>query len=128
MSNPIQIMGTDGSTRIIDGVSDVFRIAATGTIVVPSFTGPGTSTNSVTLSLGLTYQPAWLGFVQNAVSRALPYYVVDFSNGTVVDGYDMWVDVVGGDQTQITVATSTKVAGSFPGFTYRYYILQQAAF
>jgi hypothetical protein len=44
---------------------------------------------------------------QFGVSYLLPYFVMG-SDGVMIDWYQAWVDVVSGDQTEITVHSQTR--------------------
>lgn len=66
----LKVIAADGSTAIIDGNSDMFRIAATGTATV-SQTGAGITTTVVSIpgtGLSGTNSPAFLAFITEGTS------------------------------------------------------------
>jgi hypothetical protein len=135
----LQVISSDGSTVIIDGNSDMFRITASGTLNdAAGCNGSGTactSSVSVDVATGFTYSPAHLGFYQTGTTAgtALPRIIYDnsigFANsGHITDQLEMVASVVSVNQTRIQVDWRTRVDRSGTSATYRYYILEQVAF
>lgn len=112
-----------GATVIIDGTSNMFKIAATGTMNYP-YTDAGTPNASatVTVATGLTYAPAFLGFVQSG-SYAYPS---PLDNGVGV----MWepiVRVVNTNETEVSHRVHNSSGSPVAAFAGRYYLLKEAA-
>lgn len=125
-----------GSTVIIDGTSNVFKIAATGNLSAPSVSSaevPAEKQSSVNLSTGLTYSPAFLGFLDTGNGAlGLPYIlwvVPDAANqGQVTDSWSMECQVVNTNQTQVRALVKTRRAAGLPSYSTRYYVLREVAF
>jgi hypothetical protein len=78
VANGIVVKGSDANV-IIDGLSDVFKIAATAACTWPAATGWSKVTTTITLSLGLATTPAPFGFVYvGALYAAMPCPIVIF--------------------------------------------------
>ncbi len=119
---------------IIDGTSNMFKIAATGTVSTSSFTKTtgASSTGTVDVLTGFTYRPAFLAFFQfGGGAYPTPYYVLNHiaGGGTVLDAYESWVQVVNTDQTRVSfkIQTSRNDGTTMPVFTLAYYLLKEAA-
>ena len=118
--------GYTSGLAILDGVSDVFKIIASGTI-----SGAGSNANivsySVTLTTNLNYVQlvmAWIDmFPITAVHSGLP---LPFRNSA---GDAWWVEAtqVGTTQAKITVSMESLNNKSGSTFTWRYYLLQEVA-
>lgn len=120
------------ATVIIDGTSNVFKIAATGTLTPPAISsGPAESSAQVTLATGLTFVPAHLGYVNYGAGQArmLPYTIANWlGDGVGIDWYYMEVAVVNTDETRVTAEMKTRRAGGLSALPHRYYVLQEVAF
>ena len=135
----LKVVSADGTTVIIDGTSDMFRIAATGSSTLAGVDGSGaaggTASNVITLSTGLTFAPATMIFYSLTGSSAgqipTPYYIWDSSNGfagsgLVTDDFHGQAAVVNTNQTQVSLFWGTRLNRS--GATsriFRYYVLEQ---
>ncbi len=130
--------GDPTGTIIIDGTSDMFKIAATGTITVNgvdgSGAGGGTATATVTITTGFTYRPAHLIYAQFAGGLAglTPSVQWDVSNGFpqsghITDAYNGWVEAVIGNATKVTCRWATRLNRSGSSVDFRYYVLVEAA-
>lgn len=119
-----------GGTTIIDGTSDMFRIAATGTLNITGCNGTGgmcNVSNNVTLATGLTVVPAHLSYLQDGgIARTLPR--ITRTGSDLVDSILAYTEVVGGTSTRLTIFWDTTVDRSALTLTARYYVLQQIAF
>lgn len=129
----LYVAGPDGSV-IIDGTSDMFRIAATGGVSLTGCNGSGaacTASAVVTLSTGLTYSPAHLGFMGAVVGRAetMPRTVINNTagGGTVLDHLRQFCQWVAGDQTEVTISWETGANRSANTYAFRWYIMEQAS-
>jgi hypothetical protein len=134
----LKVVSSDGTTVIIDGTSDVFKVAATGTAAVAGVDGSGSSGGSgsttVTLSTGLTYSPVsafWIASVTGLIPT--PYYTWDISNGFpnsghVFDDYHGQSMVVNTNQTQVTMYLGTRLNRSGGTTNFRYYVFEEIAF
>lgn len=130
-----------GATVIIDGTSDMFRIAATGTFTVTGSNSPSgktSTTGSATVSTGFTYIPMVL-FAYEDGSSAYTMPRVDTvdsgtvagmtSGGTIKNLIHARASVSGGTSTKVEAAWDTYYTNSSASTrTIRYYILEQAAF
>jgi hypothetical protein len=125
----LQVVSSDGTTVIIDGTSDMFKIAATGTLSTPAATGPGFSRAQVDLATGLTYNPMGIAYVGVSLSQPCLAMVWDSATGLISDTYELLdLQVVSGNQTRVRVQTTTSRTGAgFLDYTYRYYVLQETA-
>lgn len=131
-----------GGTVIIDGSSNMFKIAATGTLSVTgpngSGAGGGTANNSATISTGLTAAPVSVWHLQDTTgfpgyAMALPYVTFDNSNGfpssgLVTDRYLGGAKVVNTNETQVTATWSSRLNRSASSLTWRYYLMKETAF
>lgn len=119
-----------GATVIIDGTSNMFKIAATGTLTPPDISaGPAETSTNVTLSTGLTSTPAYLGFLNYGDGRTLPYETSNWlGDGVMIDFYAMMITVVNTNQTKVTAEMKTRRAGGLSGIPYRYFVFREAAF
>jgi len=126
-----------GGTVIIDGTSDIFKIAATGT---QSLTGPngsgsggGSASVGVTIATGLTVRPAHIGFMLvGSFAYPLTYTLFDNSNGYPSSGLvtDVWTQtttVSGGSSTDVEERWATRLNRTASTYSFRYYILAEAA-
>ena len=123
---------TNGSSVvIIDGTSDVFKIVATGTLTTPAFTQtPGALSQATSggIATGLTYRPSFQGYIYRYGTHMTPWEWVELSNGTVTNQFDMWVEVVSTNQTQVTAQTGTMTnGGTWPATDFRYFIMKEAS-
>lgn len=127
----IKIIAADGTTQIIDGVSDVFRIIASGNLTVAAAAAPSTVTATATYSavvLGLPYAvtPAMHFTVSSATSER---YIGSFYSMNASGTCD-WA-VIGSSSLVTGTLTITLTIRSIltnPGGTYtmQYYVLAQA--
>lgn len=119
-----------GGTVIIDGEHDMFRILATGTLSSVLFAAPGNpgSQVSATVTTGLSYKPIVLVYMESnagAEAHLLPRITVN-NAGVLLDWFTCWAEQSGGD-TKVQVTVSSTRVGGLPAYTFRYYILEQAA-
>jgi len=124
----LRVVGPDGTTVIIDGTSDMFRIAATGTLTTESFTGPGSSGFvTVDISTGFIYAPSSHYFVEGSadVSFPLSHYQPGTSGGHVDYWWEGTTQIVNTNQTRARARTSTSISQVISAYVYRYYILEQ---
>lgn len=129
------VTSSDGSTVIIDGTSDMFRIDATGTLST-SGAGTGTAHASVDLTTGLLDIPTCLIFEEftdslfgfNAGEPASALVLT--AAGLVSFLYEGWAEITAvTGVTKVVVQTSATTAGAGGrGGAYRYYVLEQVAF
>jgi len=134
----LKVVSSDGTTVIIDGTSDMFKISASGTVQTAAFVRPGTTQASVTLLLGMTYAPSFIYLDQYSTgigARSGIYFTWDSVMGSATQGqvtasYSLDVQTVSTNQT--FVQATTTAAGIFAGTevarTYRYFILTEVAF
>ncbi len=132
-----------GSTVIIDGSSDMFRITATGTIALTG--GSGTASAAVgvggptDIATGMTYIPTVMAVLETAVNTAtaLPHTSIVGTDGSPSAGFDSgeWSDyvylvaaVANTNQTRLSTNWWTRLNRSAVTYTFRYYILEQVAF
>jgi hypothetical protein len=132
MPNPIQILSTDGVTSIIDGVSDVFRIVASGTITIA--TGPALGQSSSGFVDNIIPISTTEGGVSNVVANlwfsqgvALPNLAFNLSTGAL---YAMAAGNVTAGSTPGTykaIFTWYSATQSLAGLsaTVRYFLLSQ---
>lgn len=127
-----------GSIVILDGTSDMFKIAATGTM---NLTGPdgsgsagGNAIIATNIATGLTIIPAHLGYLEfpAGIASSLPHYDYDISNGyagsgLVLDGMRQDTQVWSTNQTRVTARWSSRLDRSAITYTFRYYVLKEAA-
>jgi hypothetical protein len=119
---------------IIDGQSNMFKIAATGTI---SITGPAANaatTQTATVATGLTYPPAHTGLLESAAGQSwmVPYSVHDNTagagSGHTTDNHYQYAEVVSSNQTKVSVSWHSRLDRSATTLTARYFILKEQAF
>lgn len=126
----ITVKGPTG-TVIIDGSSDMFKIAATGTIVTPTLTAPGESSTATDIATGLTYRPASLLYREHtgtiSGAQLLPWYLVNSADGLTLDGYYGRTTVVNTNETRVRAVLWTSRAAGLGPYTYRYYVLKEVA-
>jgi hypothetical protein len=136
-SNPddygIKIISSDGDTVILDGVSNVFKIAATGTLSV-AFPGSAGASNESSVTLpGLTsgsQNRAVIGFLSTSTSPAAAHYSAAHWSFDAT-GHMQWGGALihGISGTTDVVVTLRADAGTFnrSGDTLyaRYYVLQE---
>lgn len=130
----LKVVAADGTTVIIDGTSDIFKIAATGTTSVTGAAVAGvTTTTSVTLNaLGIVAStPAWEGHIGPASSLtaldAARLHGFTFAGGNVVYPYDCVLSVTA-PGTHIPVVNLAQHDGSGLSLTQfaRYYVFSEA--
>lgn len=124
-----------GATVIIDGTSNMFKIAATGTsTITPPNTG-ATTTSSVDLGdLGLGIAQAWLGYIAvngSVWADSLPLTLWNVSTGVanhMIDAYLEYNQPSSG-RSRFRVAWSARDATWYGtgNKTFRYYVLKEAA-
>lgn len=129
----IRIVSSDGTTVVIDGTSNMFKISATGTLTRSFPAGPPASaTNTVTLSgLGtFSTPPAFLsmtGVDNSSPSNLRVNGAADIMSGgsTVARAYS-FISLNGSNEARVTLQADSLTLN--PGFTSmtRYYVLQEA--
>lgn len=117
-----------GGTVVIDGTSNMFKIAATGTLATPDLGAAGNSQVFVNLATGFTYRPMTLTQCDSSSGSSYPTPVLTFDGaGAILDHLRTWVNVVNGNQTQVVADSWTKRAtGLGRTYNYRYYVLKEA--
>jgi hypothetical protein len=116
-----------GSTVIIDGTSDMFRIAATGTMNAPAAAAYTEEIGSTEVATGLAYNPAHYVFLTSSASM-LPNVDAYVATATFRSPVILaWVDVVNTDDTRVRIVSQNVTANSISTDPVRYYILQQAS-
>lgn len=124
----LKVLSSDGSTVIIDGTSDMFKIVATGTLTTPTNGAvPVTNTASVTLSTGLTYSPASLWYQQDSGGSDVTPVLVVTNLGAVAQYNWAFVKVVNTNQT-LAECVAFSVLNSVLAYTFRYYVLVETGF
>lgn len=121
-----------GATVIIDGTSNVFKIALTGTIAIASSTAAGETTTQDTFvtNLGGT-NPVNLWYVDFGGSgqgaQLMPWFLLNSSGGAGLDGYYGRVYAFSATETRVRAYLWTSRAAGTTGRTYRYYVMREAA-
>lgn len=123
----LRVVSSDGTTVIIDGTSDMFRIAATGTTTITGPTAGGTTNTNVDFATGFTYPPAYLCFceITVATSNQIPLIVWDLATGTLSQEIYAKTAVFNTNQTRLSITWRATTNQSASTFTVRYYILEQ---
>src|ERR1035437_3720687 len=107
----LRVISSNGSTVIIDGSSDIFKIAASGTLTTSSFTGPGFQTANDTLSTGLTFMPSHLSFTNfNSTVFMSPY--IQHVAGMVAQDRYVSASLTGGNQTLVAAYVIADASGT----------------
>ena len=135
----LRVTSSDGATVIIDGTSNMFKIAATGTQsltgVNGSGAGGGSALTSVTLSTGLAYCPAALMYFNfNSTTNARLLEIVSYDNtngggdsGNISDRYYGEIKwLTSPDRTQVFFIWDTRTDRSAQSIGMRYHILKEA--
>jgi hypothetical protein len=124
----IIVQGADG-TVIIDG-SNMFKIAATGTLTAPSGAGLQSITVDVTTNMGASQTPIFIAHQINTgtfFAQALPLTETNGLNPASINAYhDMNTRAQTPTQTRVT-ANKNSFIGVLGAYTYRYYLLKEAA-
>jgi hypothetical protein len=115
-----------GGTVIIDGSSDMFKIAATGTMNMAAQGGAGQVTTDITLATGITYNPASSAYLNTAYAYQMPYFV-DNGAGALLDWYSMGASVVSTNHTKVHGEKNTLRGGGLGAISYKYYVFSEAA-
>ena len=132
----LRVISSNGTTVIVDGSSDVFKIAATGTMTTPNVGGtPAKGILTVTLTTNMSYLPATLFFVLSSdatanTSELCPNQIIS-NAGAIVFEYEGWVGLPasGTTTTRLVAQTfATTAGGGGTAATYRYYLLQEISF
>lgn len=121
---------SDGGTVIIDGNSNMFKIAATGTRTLTGCNGSAAfcqASTNVDLLTELTVKPAHLMFVEDSLAYSLENLTF-FSDGTFVDQKYGVTSVVNTNQTRVTIVWNTRTDRSAVTNTFRYFVLKETAF
>jgi hypothetical protein len=124
----LKVVSSDGTTVIIDGTSNMFKIAASGTLQTASFAQPNQQTAQADISTGFTYAPVFFYFPQFATGIWSGLYV-RWAAGTslVHESFLMNAEVVNTNQTRVIASTNADGAGTEGARTYTYYIMKEAA-
>lgn len=119
-----------GATVIIDGTSNMFKIAATGTSSITGPTAGSATSNNVTVNTGFTYAPAFVAFldITAVTANQLPHVSWNLSTGAWERNLYMKTVVVETSKTQVSVTWRSALDDSGLTYNYRYYILQEVAF
>lgn len=122
-----------GGTVIIDGTSNMFKIAATGFLSVAGCNGAAgycVTTVTTDLATGLTTAPAFLGFRgSGSTAETLPLVQFSAATGAPIAQYRMSAGVVNTNQTRVTArweALNTDLSGQ-PNNSLYYIVLKEAA-
>lgn len=116
---------------IIDGSSDMFRIAAQGTGTVYGPTANSGNSDMQTFSGLGDFTPTFLGFIElgSPIGDALPFVKISTATGHVLDSIRMYTQNLGSGAVRVAVYWDTTTASyGQSAFTYRVYILEQVAF
>lgn len=125
----LRVMGVGGSTVIIDGTSNMFKIAATGTLSSASGPNVGRMEISVDLATGLTTAPMHTGSAGFGYGL-LPYMLLaNESTGdmTLLDLIHQHTSVVNTDQTRVTAKYVSSANRSTQNWSVKYYVYKEAA-
>jgi len=114
------------ATVIIDGESDIFKVAAAGTVQTASRASAGTSTVTADIATGLTYSPTCELYMQSTYSFPCPYVVWGTGTGLMAFSYQGGAAVTGGNQTRVYAETSTSTTAI--ARDYQYYVFSETAF
>jgi hypothetical protein len=120
---------TNGSgTVIIDGSSEIFLIAASGTLTVPRNTAKGDVFKSVDVNTGLTYHPhtVWSITLDDGYVQPLPE-IVHNTQGRVLRYYTGHARHVGSGVTRVRGLKGTTTPPT-AAKTYKYWIYGKQAF
>lgn len=119
--------GHDVSTATDDNLifnsnQDIFKIVGSGSAVIPA---SGTSTSTTSISHGLGYIPAYLGYVFFSLSSSynlLPALSINDTTGAIISFYEGWTDAT-------TINFRVHVPGGTVSSTtsVKYYLLQETA-
>ncbi len=122
------------STVVIDGTSNMFKIAATGTLQTAGFTNSAgwSTTATVDLSTGFTSRTSFLAFHGGSsaawVSPSLTANMLVANGGWIQHTFDVVLSIVNTNQTRVRVTTTTSMtSGSTAAIDYRYYVLKESA-
>jgi len=127
-SNPddygLKVVSSDGSTTIIDGTSDMFKITASGTFSVAVLASAATSGEVTLTGLGtVTVTPAILPMIalDDATNAALRE--VGISIGTNNNSYAVGYAYIVSSQVHVGMLVNNLGSGSPHTFYCRYYTL-----
>lgn len=127
----LKVVSSDGATTIIDGTSNMFKIAATGTLNWPAAGAGAQTTNTTDVATGFTYAPMVTANVDFGGTLVLPAPQTGIAlfDGHVVQHRDVSTQVVSVNQTRVTFTTSDGDAGGIGTSLAagRFYILKEAA-
>ncbi|GAC1673879.1 MAG: hypothetical protein NVS9B8_16510 [Candidatus Limnocylindrales bacterium] len=124
----LRVVAADGTTVIIDGSSDVFKIAASGTSTMPTAAANTDATSSIQVNTGFTYRPAMLVYMLSTNALLLPYTLINITTGAVVTVHSAFCQTSGpGNQTTVIFDLQNANSGPLGGQSVKYYILQEAA-
>jgi hypothetical protein len=118
-----------GSTIIIDGTSDMFKIAATGTTAVAGPAAGGFTEVDIVLSTGFTYRPMLIGMTDRGTSVADPLGRISYNTANGLVAYQEWLEASVVSTNQTNVACMWNAVGNYTGQThnFRYYVLAEVA-
>ena len=113
---------------IIDGTSNMFKIAATSTSTFPTAGANSSATSSVTVDTTLTYRPAIMGYLLSGSSAiTLPYLYYYAATSLAVYYAYMYSQVYATSKTKLFFSVDNGAGTSQGGWSVRYYILKEAA-
>jgi hypothetical protein len=126
----IIVRDPSGLTEIIDGVSDVFRIVATGTLLTAAVGTNATSASTVDVTTGLTYAPAVIGQRLLAVGEVaeMPSVDVDVATGNIDIVLSLSTKDMGSGVTRVSLRFQNASSISSYGagaFSVKYFVLAQ---
>jgi hypothetical protein len=136
VANPIQLISTDptinfGTGAIIDGISDMFRIVASGILTTPNVSGlPAKGAISVVLGTGISYLPVNFFLLESSdgignTVELCPNQTIS-NAGAIAYVYEGWCrSDLAGTTTVIAQTFATTAGAGSTDNVYRYYILSQ---
>ena len=119
------IVSTSAGTIAIDG-SNMFKIAATGTLALPATVG-GQGAASVDLATGLTFSPASFCYLFGGIGAVPMEYQVLGTDGLWIDDWYHGAQVVNTNQTRMRATQQTRRPEQIAGRSVRYYVLKETA-
>jgi len=137
-SGKITVTNASG-TVVIDGSSNMYKIVASGTISIDSFTGPSSGYAAIQLATGFTYRPAfaaWLlsaspgGVPSDNYAVVMPTHQLGGASGGVLPVQARtqgMTRVVNTNQTEFDASHMTALTGATPVQTVKYGIFREAA-
>lgn len=126
----ISVIADDGATVLIDGSSEIFLLAATGTkaVNVTSAVLIHAEYAIVSTNLGASYLPAYLCYLTNSAGMAeTPTVAYDYGIAKVVQTTATNISAPSPTQTQVDFYVFQN-SGSIGTYTFRYFLFSRRAF